>query len=146
MNKAPPNINKFSFVFKISLHKDDYPALISIQTKLNIGSVSLNKDECKFVVTKKEDIYKLMSIFDKYPLNTSKYFDYLDFQKAFILYYKRESSVTQELKNQILILKNGMNTMRTEQQFNMLNTPWLNHKINKNGLLGLIEGEGSFQL
>lgn len=56
-----------------------------------------------------------MSIFDKYPLNTSKYFDYLDFQK----YYKRESSVTQELKN-------GMNTMRTEQQFNMLNT---NHKI-----------------
>ena len=140
------NIIKFSFVFKISLHKDDYPSLINIQTNLNLGGVSLNKDECKFVASKKEGIYILISIFDKYPLNTSKYLDYLDFKKAFILYYKREGSVTQELKNQILILKNGMNTMRTKEYFNTLNTPLLKHNINKNWLLGLIEGEGSFQL
>ena len=39
-----------------------------------------------FVVTKKDDMIFLISIFDKYTLNTTKYLDYLDFKKAFNLY------------------------------------------------------------
>ena len=88
-------IKKFTFVFKIGLHKDDYSALNDIKANLNLGIVSLNKDECKFVVTKKEDIFVLLSIFDRYPLKTSKRLDYLDFKKAFILYCERDGLVTQ---------------------------------------------------
>lgn len=136
------SINRFSFMFKIALHKDDKDALIRIQTNLNFGKVSLDKDECKFVVTKQEEINRLILIFDKYSLNTTKYLDYINFKKAFLLYQGRDDLVTQELIEQILVLKNGMNILRTD--FNMPSS----HKIsiNKNWLLGLIEGEGSFQL
>ncbi len=136
------NLNRFAFVFGIGLHIDDVEALEYIQSKLNIGIVRTYKDECKFIVTKKEDIRKLISIFDSYNLNTTKYLDYLDFKKAFNIYNDREEFLTEELKNDILELKDSMNTKR--KNFNMPN----DHKIviTKNWLLGLIEGEGSFQL
>ena len=81
--KEGGEVNRFSFMFAIGLHKDDYNALIKIKNTLNIGRVSLTKDECKFIVTKKEDIYRLIRIFDKYTLNTSKYLDYIDWGRFF---------------------------------------------------------------
>lgn len=136
------NVNRFTFVFGIGLHIDDVEALEYIQSKLNIGVVRTYKDECKFIVTKREDISKLISLFDSYNLNTTKYLDYLDFKKAFNIYNDREGFLTEELKNKVLELKDGMNTKR--KNFNMPN----DHKIviTKSWLLGLIEGEGSFQL
>lgn len=136
------NLNRFTFVFTIGLHVDDVEALEYIQSKLNIGNVRVYKDECKFIVTKRDDICKLITLFDTYNLNTSKYLDYLDFKKAFNLYKDREGFLTEELKNKILELKEGMNTKR--KNFNMP----VEHKIiiTKSWLLGLIEGEGSFQL
>ena len=136
------NINRFTFMFVIGLHLDDYEALNYIQNKLNIGVVRIAKDECKFVVTKKEDISKLIYLFDRHNLNTSKYLDYLDFRKAFTLYFNREGELTEVLKNKILELKDGMNKKRID--FNMP----ADHKVivTKSWLLGLIEGEGSFQL
>lgn len=85
----------------------------------------------------------LIKIFDKYNLNTTKYLDYLNFKNAFVLYYEREKHLkvvdAEELKDQILEIKNHMNTKRTD--FNMNH-----HKvvITKNWLLGFIEGDGSF--
>ena len=136
------NVNRFTFVFSIGLHKDDVEALEYIQSKLNIGIVRTYENECKFIVTKREDISKLISLFDSYNLNTSKYLDYLDFKKAFNIYNDREGFLTEELKNKVLELKDGMNTKR--KNFHMPN----DHKIviTKSWLLGLIEGEGSFQL
>ena len=136
------NVNRFTFVFGIGLHIDDVEALEYIQSKLNIGIVRTYKDECKFIVTKREDISKLISLFDSYNLNTSKYLDHLDFKKAFNIYNDREGFLTEELKNKVLELKDGMNTKR--KNFHMPN----DHKIviTKSWLLGLIEGEGSFQL
>jgi hypothetical protein len=104
-------------VFSIGLHIDDVEALEYIQSKLNIGMVRTYKDECKFIVTKCEDISKLISIFDLYNLNTSKYLDYLDFKKAFYIYNDREGLLTEEFKNKLLELKDGMNTKR--KNFNM---------------------------
>jgi hypothetical protein len=117
-------VGRFSFMFTIRLHKDDMNVLIKIKTLLNLGRVNTSNDECIFVVTKQEDIRKLISIFDKYNLNTSKYLDYLDLKKAFILYYERTGLVSQELIEQILILKDGMNTLRTNFEINP------SHKIN----------------
>nr|YP_009704177.1 intronic ORF at intron 1 of rnl [Ceratocystis fimbriata]YP_009710329.1 intronic ORF at intron 1 of rnl [Ceratocystis albifundus]QEN73740.1 intronic ORF at intron 1 of rnl [Ceratocystis fimbriata]QFX74831.1 intronic ORF at intron 1 of rnl [Ceratocystis albifundus] len=126
----------------VGLHLDDLDALNYIQSQLNIGVVRVLKDECKYVITKKEDIEKLMSIFDRFNLNTTKHLDYLDFKKAFNLYFSRENGLTEELKKQILYLKDSMNKKRTN--FDMP----IDHNIiiTKSWLLGLIEGEGSFQL
>ena len=111
------NINRFTFMFGIGLHLDDLEALKYIQSKLNIGTIRIAKDECKFVVTKLEEISKLISLFDTHKLNTSKYLDYLDFKKAFNLYFNREGGLTEVLKNKILELKDGMNKKRID--FNM---------------------------
>lgn len=133
-------IESFSFKFTIGLHKDDLYALNYIKSKLGIGYVYSYNDSKTFIVTKKEDIQKLISIFDKYTLNTSKYLDFIDFKKAFILYHKREN-LTEELIAQILELKNNMNTNRTN-----FNIPENHIVITKSWLLGLIEGDGSFSL
>lgn len=117
------NISRFTFMFVIGLHLDDIEALKYIQSKLNIGIVRIAKDECKFVVTKLEEISKLISLFDTHKLNTSKYLDYLDFKKAFNLYFSREGGLTEELKNKILELKDDMNKKRLD--FNMP----VDHKI-----------------
>jgi len=93
-----------------------------------------------FVVTKKEDIQKLISLFSKYTLNTSKYLDFWNFKEAFNLYHTREK-LTEELIAKVLELKNSMNTKRTN--FNM---PENHIVITKSWLLGFIEGDGSFSL
>lgn len=141
--KGMGNKVKFSFRFAITLHIDDKNVLVSIRDTLAVGNVTANDgpaSACKFVVSDKEGIRKLISIFDKYNLNTTKYLDYLDFKEAFNLYNSRDGVITEELKDKLIELKSGMNTNRTN--FNMP----LNHdiKITTYWLLGLIEGEGSF--
>jgi len=134
----------------IELHIDDLDALNFIKSKLNLGNdISVYANSCKFTVTHPKDIYKLISIFDKYNLNTTKYLDYLDFKKAFVLYQEGRCLSTGSrfkdkkiLIDKLLKLKGGMNSRRTNFNFPVgheiiISGPWL---------LGLIEGEGSFYL
>jgi len=84
-----------------------------IHNKLAKGNVRIYKNECIFNVTDKEGILSLISIFDKYNLNTTKHLDYLDFKKAFYLYIGRDENLNGELVyDAILVLKNNMNTNR----------------------------------
>ena len=140
LNSKTNKIEGFSFKFTIGLHKDDAGALNIIKSKLGMGKIYSYNDKQIFVVTKIEDINKLVSIFSKYTLNTSKYLDFLDFKLAFTLYQKREK-LTDALISRILELKNNMNTNRIN--FNM---PGNHVVITKSWLLGFIEGDGSFSL
>ncbi|KAG0122973.1 putative maturase [Tuber indicum] len=126
-------INRFTFMFSIGLHLDDIDVLYFIQKSLGIGIVSKSSYEY--------GIKKLFVIFDKYNLNTTKYLDYLDFKEAFNLYHSRDSLVTEKLKENILNLKNRMNTNRVS-----FDLPF-DHKIKitTNWLLGLIEADGIVQ-
>jgi hypothetical protein len=136
-------------VFNITLHLDDKGVLEFISNKLKVGKVRLRVQgeeyQAEFTVFNKENLYNLFSIFDKYNFNTTKYFDYLDFRKAFILYHERAKNLSKEDKDrligQIIELKNGMNTQRTD-----INMASLLDKITitKSWLLGFIEGYGSF--
>jgi hypothetical protein len=118
-----------------------------ISNKLKVGKVRLRVQgeeyQAEFTVSNKENLYNLFSIFDKYNFNTTKYFDYLDFRKAFILYHERAKNLSKEDKDrligQIIELKNGMNTQRTN-----INMASLLDKITitKSWLLGFIEGDG----
>jgi hypothetical protein len=111
--------SKNYFFFSIELHKDDLNVLKYIHEKLGIGNIRINKDKCVFTVTNTEGTYLLISIFDKYNLNSTKYLDYLNFRKAFILYQGRNKQLLKsdikEAKNlgaKLLELKNSMNTKR----------------------------------
>ena len=107
----------FSFKFSIGLHIDDLNVLNYIRNKLGFGRVCSSGNTCHFNVTKKDDILKLISIFDIYLLNSTKRFDYLDFKKAYYLYHDRDE-LTQELINQILDIKNNMNNSRLRRRKN----------------------------
>jgi LAGLIDADG endonuclease len=138
---ASSKINKFSFRFTIGLHIDDKNVLVTMRNLLGVGNINENSEECKFIVSDKEGIRKLISIFDKYKLNTTKYLDYVDFKEAFNLYHSRNGVLTEELRDKLIKLKSGMNSNRIN--FNM---PSNHIKITTYWLLGLIEGEGSFHL
>ena len=129
----------FSFKFSIGLHIDDLNVLNYIRNKLGFGRVCSRGNTCHFNVTKKDDILKLISIFDIYLLNSTKRFDYLDFKKAYYLYHNKDELI-QELTNQILDIKNNMNNSR--KNFKVLQV----FNISKEWLLGFIEGDGSFSL
>ena len=127
-----------------------------IKDKLGIGKVRLYKNESIFNITDRDGIALLISIFDKYNLNTSKYLDYLDFKEAFIFvhplspilywgegkgyFYRDKNLKADKVKDKILELKNKMNTNRIH-----FDRPE-NSKIviTKSWLLGFIEGDGSF--
>lgn len=110
-------IRKITWVFSIELHKDDLGVLEYIRNNLGIGNIRLYKDKCIYVVTNIEGTYQLISIFDKYNLNTTKYLDYCKYKEAFLLYQERDKKLTEleykkELANKIVELKNTMNTKR----------------------------------
>lgn len=100
-------------MFSIELHKYDLNVLEHIKNNLGIGRVRQDKDKCIFSVTNAEGTYILISIFDKYNLNSTKYLDYLNFKKAFLLYQLRDKELlssnidkAKTLIDQILGLKN----------------------------------------
>lgn len=141
----------FCFKFSIGLHVDDLNVLNSIKDKLGIGNIYISNNTCHLNVTKKDDMLKLINIFDIYLLNSTKRFDYLDFKKAYSLYHDRDK-LTQELINQILDIKNNMNNSsggRKNLEISLLslgNTGGYEFNISKEWLLGFIEGDGSFSL
>lgn len=134
-------ISKFNFRFTVGLHRDDKNVLVFMHNLLAVGNINESGEEYKFVVSDKEGIKKLISIFDKFNLNTTKYLDYLDFKEAFNLYHNRNGVLTEELKDKLIKLKSGMNSNRIS--FNM---PFNHIKITTYWLLGLVEGEGSFHI
>jgi hypothetical protein len=105
--------SSFSFMFKITLHKDDEMVLRYINNKLGVGGVRFYKNECIFNITDRKGVALLIDIFDKYNLNTTKYLDYLDFKEAFLFYSNRSKDLKPNMvKDYILGLKNKMNTNR----------------------------------
>lgn len=138
-------IQKITWIFSIELHKDDLGVLEYIYNNLRIGNIRLYKDKCIYVVTNIEGTYQLISILDKYNLNTTKYLDYCKYKEAFLLYQERDKKVKdlqckKELANKIVELKNTMNTKRVNSIMPLDH----NIVITKHWLLGFIEGDGSF--
>ena len=69
-------------MFKIKLHRDDRLLLKYLSTRFNIGQVYPKEFDSYNVsstweVSKKADLLKLIEIFDKLTLNTTKYLDFI---------------------------------------------------------------------
>jgi len=140
----------FKFVFKIKLHIDDRSSLEYLKTRINIGNVypidiSDKSTSSTWEVFKKDDLLKLIEIFDKQPLNTTKYLDYILWPKAFCLYLEMQTVSKDKktiIKESILALKEQMNEKRVS--FILPS----DHKIyiSPYWLLGFIEGEAWFHV
>jgi hypothetical protein len=68
----------YVFEFIIHLHVDDKHVLYSIKIRLNLGNVTSNVRFSRFSISSEAGIKEVISIFSKYPLNTSKRLNFED--------------------------------------------------------------------
>lgn len=86
--------------------RDDLNVLEFIQAQLQIGNVRLLDTKCVFTVTNALGTLKLISIFEKYNLNSSKHLDYLNYKESFALYQDRNKEL---LKSDLVEAENFAN-------------------------------------
>lgn len=131
----------YQFIFIILLHIDDIDTLHYIKDRLGIGSVKTYGNTARFTITSRKDIEKLINIFSKYPLNSTKLLNYLDFKRAFELYLGNKNK-TEDLALEMEKIKSKMNRSRSDFQLPEGHRP----VVTAYWLLGFVEGDGSFHL
>lgn len=132
-------------MFRISLHRDDRKALELIKDTLGCGRLNSERDTLVFTISQLSAIeIILIPLFEQFPLNTTKYLDYLAFKKAFFKYKQRKTSELskQDIFSSIIKLKDSMNDKRVNYDLPA------GHRVIITGyyLLGFLEGDGSFYL
>lgn len=143
--------NYISLMFTIELHKDDVEVLHKIANSLGIGKVLINKnkDSALFFISKFEDINTvLIPLFKNYPLQTTKYLDFISFADAASIILNSRNLKNKNLSTldleKLISLKQSANSKRlsiNEEQNKLLSEKV---SISKWWLLGFIEGEGTF--
>ena len=138
------NNKEVHFVFQITLHIDDIGVLYIIRDKLGFGVVSIKGNTCSFRVHSfKVIVENLLPIFDKCSLLTHKQLNYIDWRKAIMLKKLEQvniRSLSVDTFNQIVEIKKGINTLRTNYENYIISSDM----ITKNWLIGFIEGDGTF--
>lgn len=137
-------INTINIKFRIKLHKDDIATLKWINNYFfnNIGKIYFQDNYGELVLTgyKNNNIY-ILPLLDNFPLNTTKYLNFIILKKIIEILSKKEH-LTIEGKEKINKLKNNFNFNR--KNYTLPNT----HKINidYSWLLGFIEGDDCFTI
>jgi len=93
--------------FKIAQSRYNLRLLYYIKKELGVGSVTKDNNKGQFFIRDRKHIEDIiLPIFDKYPLLTSKYFDYSRFKQA--LYLLNDKDISKEQRDkELLILKNS---------------------------------------
>lgn len=129
----------YGFKFQIQLHVDDIKMLHFIQNTLGMGKVYITESAARFVVTNVKDTSEIIDIFSRYPLNTYKLLNFLDFKKAFGIYTSSKQK-TPDIIAKVEQIREGMNSLRVD----FTARPSCSVRITPYWLLGFVEGEGSF--
>ena len=132
--------NSVILTFQIGLHIDDLEILKLIQNKLNCGHISISGSKCNYFVNDQTSLINIiLPIFQNFPLNSSKYFQFLIFQKAVNLIINK-FHLTQQGRLLMLqyyremIYNNSLSTFPSRNSIN-INQFWLG---------GFTDGEGCF--
>lgn len=169
--------NKIIFTFIISLTLKNAQLLYKIKSYLGVGNITYNKNNnivSYLIKDKKQLIDIIIPIFDKYPLLTTKRFNYLKFKKVLLI-----SNIKLNLINKLLLINNIKSTTppinyisdvwninnfslfifnkyvlkplsdySLQEFINIINNlyPLYNNIITKSWLIGFIETEGSFYI
>ena len=145
----------WSFTFKIGQSSYNLRMLYFIKSILGVGSVSVtnSKDNCaEYRVRNINHIIQyILPIFDKYPLLTSKHFNYIIFKQAILI--MGDSTLTKDQKD-LLISELKSNSIPNDY----ISPAWqtINNEvttldsamkvISKSWLIGFSEAEGSFYI
>lgn len=146
------NTGKWVLYFKIAQSSYNLRLLYHIKKMLGVGQVAISGTEGEFRIRDKKNIVQfILPIFDKYPLLTSKYFNYDLFKRAAIIL--TDDSLSKIQKNALLLkLKDQkMAANYISPAWAVTNTSHLTRKealsvISKSWLVGFTEAEGSFYI
>ncbi len=146
------NCNKWGLSYKLTQSIYNLRILYYVKKQLGVGSVT--KDNTKgqlFIRDRKIIETVLLPIFDKYPLLTTKHFDFLRFKKA--LYILNNVNLSKEQKTlKLSALKNlkapesYVSPAWNNASLPLKNDDSLHNIMSKPWLVGFIEAEGSFFL
>jgi hypothetical protein len=123
---------QYRLIIKLKYDTLNYDMLILIANSIG-GNVRIIKQEVIWVVNKKEDIEKIIKIFEKYPLLTSKKICQLEFLKT---------CLTKNCMNYYLNYRNN----KYDNQPELLKVSFEIPNYFKEWLSGFIEAEGCFSL
>jgi len=138
--------------FQIGLHKKDKELLNLIKSYFGVGKISiLAGDSVLYRVTSIEELKFIINHFDRYPLITRKYKDYLLFKQAFELIKNKEHLSIEGLRKIVSIkasinLKLSYNLMNVFPDIVPADIPELKDRkiLNYNWLAGFTDAEGCF--
>lgn len=142
---------KWTLTYKIALSRYNLRALYYIKTNLGIGNVIKDGTKAWIAVRDRKKLEAVIfPIFDKYPLLTSKHFNYVKLKKAF-------SILTDPTMDNIDKDKHLLELKELTIPNNYVSPAWSNNVVpvsyenallimSKPWLSGFIEGEGSFYL
>jgi len=146
--------DKWNLTFKISQNTYNLRVLYYIKKQLGVGSVSVESKNsmASFRVRDRKTLGNvIIPIFDKYPLLTTKYFNYAKFKEAYFILENPE--LTKLERNRLL--EDLKSTRPTESYispaWDLITLPLADaneaHKVmSKPWLIGFVEAEGSFYL
>lgn len=142
--------NKWGLSYKIAQSRYNLRVLYYIKKQLGVGSVTKDNTKGEFFIRDRKTIETvLLPIFDKYPLLTTKYFDYLRFKQA--LYILNDVN-KQDKHEKLLTLKNAkvpkdyVSPAWTSTNLPLKSVNCVKHIMKKPWIIGFIEAEGSFYL
>lgn len=143
---------KWSLVYKIALSRYNLRALYYIKSQLKVGSVTKDGSKGQFFIRDRKKLAEVIfPIFDKYPLLTSKQFDYQKIKKAYSIL--EDSNLSRFQKDKLLL-----EIKQESKPDGYISNAWDKTKlpfetaldvscvITKPWLVGFVEAEGSFYL
>jgi hypothetical protein len=142
---------KWILIYKLTQSRYNLRILNYIKKELGVGSITKDGTKAQYLIRDKKMIENvIIPIFDKYPLLTTKYFDYVLLKKALLIL--NNEHLTKEEKNiKLIAIKNSKpdNNYQSPAWNNAnlpLNVNSINYVMTKSWLVGFIEAEGSFYL
>lgn len=143
---------KWSLGYKLTQSRYNLRGLNYIKKELKVGSITKDGDKVQYFIRDRKDIERvLIPIFEKYPLLTTKYFDYVKFKKALAIL--NNTDISKEEKNlKLLAIKNTkpnkdyLSPVWSNAKLPLTDVDSINNVMTKSWLVGFIEAEGSFYL
>lgn len=144
--------DKWGLSFKLAQSRYNLRVLNYVKKELGVGSITKDGTKGQYFIRDRKLIYSIIiPIFDKYPLLTSKYFDYVKFKKALAILNDVNLSKQDKNANLIKIKNSKVDVNYISPAWNNVVLPLtsvntLNNVMSKSWLVGFIEAEGSFYL
>lgn len=129
------------FTFQIGLHADDRKVLEYIKDNIKCGHISSSTNRVNFFVNDKLSLkHIILPIFNYVNLNSSKYHQFIEFEKAFNIV----------ISNNHLTQQGKMHIINFQKEMQKMTGAWIPPTISNNiiitddWLAGFVDGDGTF--